>query len=192
MNSTSLGLPDIYRSQHVKRWHIVHTARQQTVAEHSYMVAMISMYLIDAMDQTANESALFLRSDKLDILKWALMHDLPEVIMGDAVSPVKRLAKGAFDRVEEQVDPDLKSYERGLPGHIKAIVKTADYIDALKYLQTEGINGQSKSIYKRLHGDMKHHLQKCKERWPNFNWFVAIDVLTYFLYGNETYIDNII
>ena len=190
MKQTSLGLPDIYRSQHVKRWHIVHTARQQTVAEHSYMVAMISMHLVHEMEK---KSGPFQTISKLDILKWSLMHDLPEVIMGDAVSPVKRLAKDEFDRVEMQVDPYLKWYEQNLPEHIKAIVKTADYIDALKYLQTEGINGQSKSIYKRLRKDLTFHLKEASERWPTLDWHNAAEhVLARFLHGEETYIDNII
>lgn len=190
MKETSLTLPDIYRSQHVKRWHIVHTSRQQTVAEHSYMVTMISMVLVEKMEENMEEP--FGAQEKMDIMKWSLMHDLPEVIMGDAVSPVKRLAKEEFDKIEKQVDPGLKRYEKGLSDKIKTVVKIADLIDALKYLKTEGMNGQAVSIYSRLYKDLVFLIREAKERWPSINWDMSRNVLAHSLHGSETYIDGII
>ncbi len=186
-NITSLSLPDIYRAQHVKRWHIIHTSRQQTVAEHSHMVAMISLHIVAAIGEEHFDD-----KDKLDILQWSLIHDLPEVIIGDAVSPVKRMAKEKFDELEKQVDPKLKKYEISISGDIKAVVKIADYIDALKYLKKEGLNGQAVSIYNRLYKDMKQYIETVKGIWSGCAWDAVYGVLVRLIEDPETYIDDII
>lgn len=62
----------------VKRWHTARTQRMQTLAEHSYGVAMLAQEL----DPQCRKQ----------VLMAALWHDLPEYITGDAPAQAKRLA----------------------------------------------------------------------------------------------------
>lgn len=183
--NTSLTLPDIYRTQHVRRWHIVQSKREQTVAEHSFMVAMISMAIMKEFEITSPETRSL-------VFEWALMHDLPEVVLGDTVSPVKAKAKQAFKIMEDMVDPKLRVFEEVLPDIIIRIVKAADYIDALKFLDTEGVNGQAKSIFTRLYSDFFEHLDSSQELHPKYPWRNCDRVLHQIMSGHETFIDNLV
>ena len=183
--NTSLTLPDIYRTQHVRRWHIVQSKREQTVAEHSFMVAMISMAIMKEFEITSPEVRSL-------VFEWALIHDLPEVVLGDTVSPVKAKAKQAFKIMEDIVDPELRFFEEDLPDVIIRIVKAADYIDALKFLDAEGVNGQAKSIFTRLYSDFFEHLDASQELHPKWPWYNCDRVLHQIMSGHETFIDNLV
>ena len=62
-----LGLGDLSRSGHVTRWHSVRTYREQTLAEHHYMVAMIANKL--AKDILGTDIT---DSERLQLLEYAL------------------------------------------------------------------------------------------------------------------------
>lgn len=183
--NTSLSLPDVYRTQHVRRWHIVHSRREQSLAEHIYMVAMISIAILDEF----GVQELQLRNW---IMEWALLHDLPEVVMGDTTSPVKAKTKEAFNEIEEVVDPKFKEFERQMPRAGLAIVKMADYIDALKFLQTEGVNGQAQSVYEKLYTNFCNYIEYMKKEKPDWPWGRCEKVLLQILSGEETFIDKLI
>ena len=82
-------MKEIRISGKVKRWHTVSTIQQQTVAEHSWGVAMICR-------------ELWPEDHKL--LEAALCHDLGEGLTGDVPWPVKRanfVFKKHLDEIEE-------------------------------------------------------------------------------------------
>jgi len=79
-----LTLADLARSGHVTRWHSVRTSRDQTLAEHHYMVTRISNQLAkDIFKSDLTDSGL------LQIMEYASQHDTPELLMGDLPSPLK-------------------------------------------------------------------------------------------------------
>jgi 5'-deoxynucleotidase YfbR-like HD superfamily hydrolase len=62
-----------------RRFHTCQTIGYQTVAEHSYHVAMLCIELSDGKPSA-------------ELLKAALYHDLPETVTGDVPSPAKWLS----------------------------------------------------------------------------------------------------
>lgn len=94
---TPLRFYDFMRAGHVKRWHIVNTVRDQTIAEHQYLVAIIAMELYTRMiDPVRQENAV----EFLHLVMCALFSDAPEVRYGDYPTPAKK-------HIKELAGPDL-------------------------------------------------------------------------------------
>lgn len=117
------------RLMQVKRYPICHTNRDQSVAEHSFNVAIIAGHLTEDFDRRA------------EVVEYALHHDMEEVYTGDIPSSFKRHllehvpAARPFVTSPEPVDPQ-----------IKAIVKLADYIEAIYYLKEFGGSRQADKV----------------------------------------------
>lgn len=118
-----------YRMSVVERWNVTVTIRKQSIAEHSFNVAIISQRIATQWFGVMDPNVL------LDIYKRALGHDAPESITGDPPSYMKRYID------EESVIADFEldqTFDIGSKWEIvPIIVKIADYIDALIFLQME-------------------------------------------------------
>ena len=77
----------------VKRWGIVEMSRQQSVAEHSYNVALIALNLVGA--SVGHKG--FSKEDESLLLTLCLVHDMPEVFSGDIPSTIKGAFKEELD-----------------------------------------------------------------------------------------------
>lgn len=119
---------------HTWRWNYHPRVRQESVAEHSYWVAVIVAELLDMKC----EDPIF----RSRCIMAALYHDMEEAITGDLPSPVKRgrawkdVELAAFneltgeDATEVDVDPE-----------VKRIVKMADIVSALLFADEEYMTG---------------------------------------------------
>jgi putative hydrolase of HD superfamily len=86
-------------------WRVRGIRDGESVAEHSYAVALISMILADRLE---------LSIDRERLLKIALLHDLSEHMLGDIHAPATRmLGEEAKEAAELRIMEDLFS---GLPG----------------------------------------------------------------------------
>ena len=184
--NTSLHLADFHRAQYVERWHILRTSRRQSVAEHSYMVAMIADELAEAMG--LDDPII-----RMQILQWALLHDLSEVVLGDVVTFTKRAAKEAFDAMEEKIDPVGAAYKRGLPDIVLGVVKLADYIDAIKYLSEERQTLQISKVKDSLYVGFNRMILGCQNKY-GYQWGfkMASIILDELLDGSQTFIDDVL
>lgn len=132
---------EIRDASFLKRWSIVRTIRDQTVAEHSFFVATY-----------ANDICVILGlSDKIKLLtlQYALWHDFrDEIFTGDLPGPSKRALVTDRDTWDQQLDTwSRKVFERlddrmgcaSDPGAkiAKLVVKLADWIDAAYEMATE-------------------------------------------------------
>lgn len=122
-----------HRLSVVKRWSVLQTIRTQSVAEHSFNVALIALRIA--------EQWYALSSDKLiaAILKRALFHDWWESVTGDPPTYMKPFidegrAVDQFIAHGLSEGTDLGDTEREA---VRIIVKMADYIDALIFLRME-------------------------------------------------------
>ena len=120
-----LKIQDILRAQDIKRWTIVRTVRNQSVAEHTFNVVMI-----------ARAIAALAKIDDDEIIKFALEHDLDEILTGDIPSPTKKRARS--------IGVDLNKLEskgkHAMPGpEVRAVVKAADMIENLWFLVENGV-----------------------------------------------------
>jgi len=129
-----MTLRDVMRSGEVTRWHIVQTHRHQSVAEHSFLVAMIAMRLCDVLDVDS--------SVRHDVLQHALMHDMPEVYMGDLPTPIKRMmGDDLCDKIEvfeSRVEFSGMNCHTPEDSTVGLIVKIADMLEAVAFLETNG------------------------------------------------------
>lgn len=96
--------------QHVPRWVVIPTIKKQTVAEHSYNVAVLTYWLCIRLGKDANTIAI-------SVLK-ALVHDSSEAITGDMPSPIKRNVPPAENEGE-------------------LLVKVADSIESILFIRHE-------------------------------------------------------
>ena len=86
---TSISLKDRLRLSSIKRWHMVDTTRVQTVADHSYGVAVIAREIWRTIGAATGNDVC----SQLSVLVAALDHDADEVFTGDCHNPSKLSAE---------------------------------------------------------------------------------------------------
>ena len=153
------------RASHVKRWQIVQVSREQTLAEHSFNVAMIA----ERINSDSNAGL-----DMAEVYRWALHHDLIEVLTGDLNTVFKARVKDIYgsdatDRVESGIDVGYDNIKHETCDLVKFIVKLADTIDAYVFLDLHGVghharNEVSPRIFEHLqqlaeYGDVKWRIR---------------------------------
>ena len=120
----------------VPRWTIVRTIRKQSVAEHSFYVALWA-------DRIAELMGIHDPEFRHALGRYALVHDMAEIYTGDTPSPFKsHLNRDEVNIVEWLVSTRLflgiDDYFLFVVDHaLKQIVKTADFIEALVFLYEE-------------------------------------------------------
>lgn len=180
-------IQDKMRSGHVKRWQIVRVGREQTIAEHMYRVYHIVAEICDRMDVGGE------RKDRA--VRWALMHDLPEVITGDIATPTKQAMRQAIPGKDplRNVELSLDSDYRELYVHLKKhdamaldIVKAADLIEAIDFLVTEAMGPRSVEVLADLRKRFIAFMQECQRVHPDFQWYHAMAIYSELTHPQET------
>lgn len=189
MTLPKLTLADLARSGHVTRWHSVRTSRDQTLAEHHYMVTRISNRLAkDILGPDLDDSGL------LKIMEYASLHDTPELLMGDLPSPLKRHIEhisgenNPIEIIENEIAPWLtemkESIGRTNPEYL-LIVKLADIMDALVFITDEGIGAHAKKVVHILEGMLEEKLKQAEKNFPEYSWQNAVELLNELLQNGE-------
>ncbi len=183
---TDFTIAERLRTAHTKRWQIVRVAREQTLAEH--------MYLVWVLTRAFARAANFSYSDCGLAESWALEHDVPEVITGDLATPVKRALREAVphDDPIRRIELALSDSYRELHAKTKDrawvydLVKLADVFEAVLFLHTEGMGPHAKRVEADLWADFHERLGKCAVDWKhmNFNWINIYDI------ANDLYNDK--
>lgn len=143
-----------HRMSVVKRWGVVQTIRQQSLAEHSYNVAVLALRISREWFGMSYDAVL------LSVLEWSLHHDSWETITGDPPSYMKPyidearaidtfIANGAGENFPDKPHNDFA----------RIVVKIADYIDALIFLRMEVSLG-NKSVV--------GHIKDIEQRFKNY------------------------
>lgn len=131
-----INLPELRDLAFVKRWAIVRTIRSQSVAEHSFFVAVYAAKLWEELEGGQAPP---------DIFMYALTHDYSEIHSGDIPSPYKkRFVNDPSSAVE-------------VPAKIAHYVKLADLIEAMLFLIEEEKFGNQlvRPIINELDGILK-------------------------------------
>lgn len=164
--------PEFRDLQYVRRWGIVRTTRDQSVAEHSYYVTLYARQI----------AAKFFPkwSYGEGLLMAALLHDMSEIHTGDLPAGVKRdknlIVNGVSDYSEMWMNP-----------HSKKIIKVADCLEAMIFIQEEKVMG-NKTV-KEVEIDVKENLDRSIEDLSDgpdmlaamFDWAQeTIDAHTYY------------
>jgi 5'-deoxynucleotidase YfbR-like HD superfamily hydrolase len=146
----------------------VQVAREQTLAEHSFAVAVIAGSLATAM----RWMGLLHHGLQLKLLQWSLSHDLIEVRTGDVPTPVKRFLEeaggaGILEKAEDLVDREHMGAYRQIKGsEIEMLVKLADQIEAIYFLQDNGIGAHAKQVLDGLRQILADMVTNLEKEWP--------------------------
>lgn len=140
---------EVMRLSFIKRWAIIEMSREQSVAEHSYNVAMISMMISKNMDLSVEK--------KNFMVKWALFHDLPELLTGDIPTPAKNyIDLDKLDREKFGKYYNIKGFmEDTFP---QRIVKAADYIDAIQFAKKFCVDSRKDEVILDIEENMWNFL----------------------------------
>jgi len=162
--SDHLSVLQRLRAGHVRRWHIVAMAREQTIAEHSHRVQTITHAILEAMNRYDWGDSLCINA-----MEWARVHDMAEAVVGDMPTNAKQFIRNELDGadlLEELADrTDLNIAELRvcveedcpLAG---AIVKLADLAEATNWVQIFGLGAHARSVAARLKTATFDHLDK--------------------------------
>lgn len=149
-----LSLNDLLRAGSVKRFHIVNTARTQTLAEHQYMVAILAGEIAKRMDFTPEGISY--------VMTAALVHDAGEARTGDIPTPTKKLLRKEFGA---QFDDALNKFD--IPtqhgGEVKAILKCADYLDSMIFLNEHRVGRHADAVMDDIMEDAYSFFNKAGE-----------------------------
>lgn len=173
---------EMMRTGHVKRWQIVRTAREQTLAEHMYRVWVATQFICKALEVPKPIA------DSAGI--WALIHDIPEVITGDIATPAKQAMRAA---VPDQ-DP-IKNIELSLSVAYKyawetskekwggwptanELVKLADIIEARCFLGCEKLGDHADMVYQDLNAQVNRMMDGFLIKYPLRDWSKLTPFLT--------------
>jgi len=124
----------------VARWNgQTHGAHIFSVAQHTLLV----------------EEVLRTRSPRIDrrVRLAAMLHDAPEYVIGDMISPFKAVIGGSYKAVEKRLLAAIHLHfglPAVLPADIEALIKTADMGAA--YLEATSLAGFSQAEARRLFG----------------------------------------
>lgn len=135
----------VMRLSNLKRWGIVEMSREQSVAEHSYNVAMISAYIVDQLPNEVKTAQL-----REIVINWSLVHDLPELVTGDIPTPIKELIRTSLDGAEEDLFPQLMNYKKGHSSLAMAVCKAADLMDAIQYARKFCVDSRKVEIISEM------------------------------------------
>lgn len=184
MKDLVLSFSDLARAGHVTRWHSVRVGRPQTLAEHHYLVSMFTNKLAkDILPKITD-------TDRLRMVEYAMWHDLPEIICGDLPSPLKRRIEqlcpdnNPIEKIEEQIAPWLIALKKKIQVKPEQalIIKLADLIDAVLFIEQEGIGNHAMMVAKQLRQQFQEKIQFAKIEMPKFPWDKA-ESLIYDLLG---------
>ena len=184
-----LTLADLARSGHITRWHSVRTSRDQTLAEHHYMVTRISNRLAkDIFGPDLDDFGL------LQIMEYASLHDTPELLMGDLPSPLKRQIEqisgvdNPIKAIEADIAPWLVEMKNEIrqqhPEHL-IVIKLADLIDAILFIEHEGIGNHAKAVTKGLKEQFLGKVEEAERGYPAYSWKIAGQLLNELLQNEE-------
>jgi len=147
------------RLSFVPRWTVIPTIRKQSVAEHSYHVAHIALWVSRMHKTLASGDRDF------EILFFAIIHDETEALTGDIPSPSAHTHmpnKKQFD-VEHALGASTASDE------VEQVLKVADVLEALLFLWEEKKMGNTMEF---IEADVTKNLYRALEGFP---WIGAND-----------------
>lgn len=156
-----------HRLSVVKRWCILHTLQEQSVAEHVHNVVRI-VYRIAGPWFDLNHQEL------LTAVTYAHFHDDEESLVGDPPAMIKPYFDSAAFRADHA---DLLTVDTDPPARIRNIVKLADKMEGMQFLAMELALGNQ---YVREHYKAEFGIigQMVKERFDQPVYLKVMDWLS--------------
>ncbi|MCY6381448.1 HD family hydrolase [Hoeflea prorocentri] len=118
----------------------------QTTGEHAFTVAQHSL-IVEEIFKRLKPAAT------MEECLTALLHDAPEYVIGDMISPFKAIMGGDYKKVEKRLEEAVHlrfSLAAETPKGLKALIKRADRISA--FFEATSLAGFSESEAAKLFG----------------------------------------
>lgn len=152
------GLEAVVRFHSVKRWHMIDTTRNQTLAEHSANVTLLAFYIAKKCPEM-----FFGPADS--VVAAALVHDIAEVFMGDIPTITKPyLDRNALNELENTVMP--KVFEVECDEKVKLLVKLCDLADGIRFIRVHGVDTTAQHAQAGLSRQFIDKLADSRRIWP--------------------------
>lgn len=144
------------------------------MAEHSFLVQLIAIDIGRKMGYIT-EGGPFNVEKEYHIMRWAMWHDLMEVKTGDINTPIKAkigelAGSGWLQGVEFNMSDEYACISKDTGDTIKDIVKLADFIEAIVFLEEEGKGKHAKDVLKTLKSQMAEHYDAMKRKRMSLKW----------------------
>ena len=150
-------LETVMRLHAVKRWHMIDTTRQQTLAEHSANVALLAMTI-------AGTAPINYFDTKVVVAAAALVHDIPEAFTGDIPTHTKRHLEG-LDGLEEDVTP--KELRIVISPATATLIKLCDLADGIRFIRLHGVDLTARHAQEGLE---EQYVKKINFAIKEFEW----------------------
>lgn len=153
---------DKLRAQYVRRWTTVKATHDQSLAEHSFNVAVLAgeiCYRLNMDPYTTNK-----------VVCLALIHDIEEVVTGDIPGPTKRrldeatrIQLGAYS-----IEDKNKALHCHLPDNslLHTVVKAADRLEEALFIEQHGasVGVHSWQVRQQVMDDFERFVQEISYR----------------------------
>lgn len=181
-----LNLADAARARRTKRWHMFTASEECSLSSHSFMVAMLAEELVNQVSPDTNEVSRY------HLMRFCLLHDLDETVLGDWPGPVKSYMrefspeiKSLFNAMSEQINPQAVNHRKQLSEELLIIVKLADKLDALFFIETFGCDPDQAESVTDLARDIETLITKAAVKFPGLKWG-RVENVKRELYGRST------
>lgn len=160
-------LNEIYRLKSIVRYNNRPKLSEETVAEHSFYVALIGMMICDELG-TSNEC-------KYEVMTKALLHDMPEMEINDITHDVKirlHLEEFLAQYENEYYEKNFENYAELMRRHgTKAdiILDLADAMSVKQFCLHEMSLGNISYTMRDIHMEAESRIAKLKEQLEKEN-----------------------
>ncbi len=168
------ALETVMRLHSVKRWHMIDTTRQQTLAEHSANVALLAFLI-------AKTAPIEFFDTYAAVTAAALIHDVPEAFTGDIPSHTKRELSG-IEELEQRVG--ATEFQVEVNENTRMLIKLCDLADGIRFIRLHGVDMTAQHARGGLEAQMVKRLQVASEdlNWPQHLLEHVTDNLSFYIY----------
>lgn len=137
----------------IQRWGILEMSKPQSVAEHSFNVAIIANELLSVHKHDIDPKTRSLT------FEWALVHDVPESMTGDIPTPTKKWLCDKLREIETDNFPDYAAAKELLQHSAPGVfVKVADWIEAYVYARKFCVDDCKEDVMSDMIGRLRDYV----------------------------------
>lgn len=134
-----MRIQDMMRSSGVKRWTIVTTSRDESIAEHSFLVALLASEIA--------ERATLSTTERNHVVLDAMYHDMHEVQIGDIPTPAK---KKGYVTVHFPTEANIEKWSP-YSAKTEEVVSYADLIQSWWFISQWGTGRHAEEVARHVY-----------------------------------------